>query len=186
MRHLIALAVSATMLAACSQEQAAPVETGTDGDMPADAVQTPAADGSPADPAPDAATGSDVPEADEVEEPSAFAQTFPQAIRGKWRETDGNAPTATECNATADGNIGKVLEIREDGWSIFENGGRFIWVTDRSEGRIRAVFDTTYADTPTQADIAFAVDPVAKTLTMRYFAPAGNETITYRRCPRGS
>ena len=175
------------MLAACAQDAVAPVETEMRADAPDDAAQTTAADRSLADAAPDGPTRAPTPEIeDDIVEPSAWAQTFPQAIRGKWRASDGDAPTAAECDGTADGNIGKVLEIGEDYFAIFEEGGRFLSIADRAPGRIRAVFDTTYGDTPSEADIEFSVDPVAKTLTMRYFAPAGNETITYRRCPRGS
>ncbi|XAP78352.1 hypothetical protein ABC955_00795 [Citromicrobium bathyomarinum] len=120
---------------------------------------------------------------DAQQEPSAFAQTFPAAIRGKWRETDGAAVTKAQCAGYQQDNIGKVLTIREDGYSFFETGGKFISVSDRAPGRIRALFDTTYADEPTRDELEFRVDPVAKTLTVRNFDTGERSTTTYRRCP---
>ena len=121
--------------------------------------------------------------ADEVAEPSAFAKSFPAAIRGKWRATDGDAVTKAQCDGYQQENIGKVLTIREDGYSFFETGGKFISVSDRAPGHIRAVFDTTYADEPTRDELEFSVDPVAKTLTVRNFDTGERSTTTYRRCP---
>ena len=60
----------------------------------------------------------------EAEEPSAFAKTFPVAIRGKWRETDGAAVTRAQCDGYQQENMGKVLTVREDGYSYFETGGQ--------------------------------------------------------------
>ena len=121
----------------------------------------------------------------EAEEPSAFAQTFPVAIRGKWRATDGDAVTREECDGYESANIGKVLTVREDSYSFFETGGRFISVSAREPGRIRALFDTTYADEPTRDELEFRVDPVAKTLTVENFDAGERGTVTYRRCPSG-
>ena len=120
----------------------------------------------------------------EAEEPSAFAKTFPVAIRGKWRETDGAAVTRAQCDGYQQENMGKVLTVREDGYSYFETGGRFISVSEREPGSLRAVFDTTYADEPTRDELEFSVDPVAKTLTVRNFDTDERSIRTYRRCPR--
>ncbi len=51
--------------------------------------------------------------------------SFPVALRGAWRETSGGAPTAAQCEATATGNIGKVLVIRDTGFNIFEEAAGF-------------------------------------------------------------
>ena len=74
--------------------------------------------------------------------------------------------------------------MREDRFSYFETGGRFISVSDREPGRIRALFDTTYADEETRDELEFRVDPVAKTLTVRNFDTDERSIRTYRRCPR--
>ena len=123
--------------------------------------------------------------ADDIAEPSAFAQTFPVAIRGKWRATDGAAVTKAQCDGYQPDNMGKVLTIREGSYSFFETGGRFLSVADRGEGHVRGVFDTTYADTPTRDDLEFRVDPVAKTLTVENFDAGEQGSTVYRRCPSG-
>lgn len=120
----------------------------------------------------------------EHEEPSAFAQTFPAALRGTWRVTDGPAPTNAQCDNTVGENMGKVLTVGADSYSFFETGGRFLEVSDRSEGMIRARFDTTYADEATSAELIFAVDPVARTLTVSEPGAGAQVTKTYKRCPR--
>ena len=187
MKKTSVVLLSALALAACSQDASAPVETEVQADTVAEAETTGEGDRSLGDPAGDSVTrpAAGTRDGEDVEEPSAFEQSIPQAIRGKWRETDGPAPTAAQCDGTADGNIGKVLEVRADGFSIFETGGRLLAVADRSAGMIRATYDTTYADEQTRGDITFRVDPVAKTLTMidndAPNAPYG--TRIYKRCP---
>lgn len=180
MRTVLILSAAVLTLGACSEPAAD--DTGDD----------PAAVGeSPMPVEPDGGIGDGAGPPDDVEpaqqdaeEPSAFAQTFPTAIRGKWRETSGPAPTAAQCDGYDAENMGKVLTIREDSFSYFETGGRFISVSDRAPGHIRAVFDTTYADEPTRDELEFRVNPVAKTLTVRNFDAGEQETVTYRRCPR--
>ena len=182
----IKLAILAPLLAcglsACSG--AGDTSSASDADPTATATPMPVEpDGGIGDGAgpPDAPSTSD--DADEVQEPSAFAQTFPTAIRGKWRQTDGASVTKAQCDGYQQGNMGKVLTIREDSYSYFETGGRFISVSNREPGSIRAVFDTTYADEPTRDELEFRVDPVAKTLTVRNFDTGERSTTTYRRCP---
>ena len=153
-----------------------PVEAGAnEGPMPGASTTTPVPTPAtaPAEPAPDA-IGS--------ENRDVLEKSIPVALRGKWRETSGAAPTAAQCQGSSDGNIGKVLEVRDTGFSIFENGGRLMDVASRSPGSIRATYDTTYADTPTQADITMRVDPVARTLTMMTHGDGGDSRI-YKRCP---
>ncbi len=120
---------------------------------------------------------------DPQEKPGTFAPTFPAAIRGKWRATEGAAVTKAQCDGYQQENMGKVLSIREDGYSFFETGGKFITVSERKPGTIRAVFDTTYADEPTRDELEFSVDPVARTLTVRNFGAGERSITTYRRCP---
>ena len=181
--RLSVLLAGAAALHGCSEgsSESAPAEDAGEMARPADAVQPVQPQG--AEPSPprtrDAETDGDAPR-----EPSAFARSFPQAIRGTWRETDGPAPTADQCDNTVSQNMGKVLTVREDGYSYFETGGRFISVSDRSDSRIRALFDTTYADEETRDELTFAVDPVARTLTVTSHEPGSGRTTTYKRCPR--
>lgn len=114
---------------------------------------------------------------------NTLATNFPVALRGRWRETDGAEPTAAQCDGTANGNIGKVMEVRETRFSIFETGGTIVTVKQREDGNLRAVFDTTYADTPTSADLTFAVDPAARTLTLSGNGPDARPATVYKRCP---
>ncbi|WP_234038260.1 hypothetical protein [Erythrobacter sp. YJ-T3-07] len=185
MRFCLPLLIALLATSACSPT---PNEQETsDADAPLqgqDAAQTPIPvepDGGIGD---GAGPPKDLPsDGDAQQEPSAFAQTFPTAIRGKWRQTDGAAVTKAQCDGYQQGNMGKVLTIREDGYSFFETGGKFISVSDRAPGHIRALFDTTYADEPTRDELEFRVDPVAKTLTVRNFDTGERSTTTYRRCP---
>ena len=114
--------------------------------------------------------------------PVSNDRTFPVALRGKWRLTDGPAPTAAQCEGATGDNIGKVLEIDETRFSVFENGGKFTEVKQRGAGMVRAIFDTTYADTPTSADLTFAVDPESRTLTVTD-NEGRDEARVYKRCP---
>ena len=130
---------------------------------------------------------SGLPNSDEAAEEGsqdALPKSFPTALRGKWRETEGAAVTKAQCDGYQQDNMGKVLTVRADGYSYFETGGRFIEVKLREPGRIRAVFDTTYADEPTRDELEFSVDPVARTLTVRNFDTGERSTTMYRRCPR--
>ena len=180
MRFAPFAATAALALAACAEApdpQAAPAGPATETPMPVEP------DGGIGDGAGPPMAPSTPESADDIAEPSAFAQTFPVAIRGKWRETDGASVTKAQCDGYQQENMGKVLTVREDGYSYFETGGRLIEVKLRKPGRIRAVFDTTYADEPTRDELEFSVDPVAKTLTVRNFDTGERSTTTYRRCP---
>ena len=178
-------------LAGCSVSQ--PDEDGSTVDeSDGTAAPRPGTAGSPMPVEPDGGIGDGAPpleemvlgqEAGEDEEPSAFAKTFPVAIRGTWRQTSGAKPTAAQCDGTRSPNMGKVLTVREDSYSYFETGGRFIAISDRAPGHIRAVFDTTYADEPTRDELEFRVDPVARTLTVENFDAGEEGTTVYRRCP---
>ena len=172
-------------LAACSISENEPADDTADAGTAAG--ETPPESPIPVEPDGGIGDGAGPPDApstsEEPEEPSAFTKTFPAAIRGKWRATDGAAVTESQCDGYQQENIGKVLTVREDGYSFFETGGKFISVSDRAPGHIRAVFDTTYADEPTRDELEFSVDPVAKTLTVRNFDTGERSTTTYRRCP---
>ena len=115
--------------------------------------------------------------------PTGLAKSFPTALRGKWRSVEDGEVTAERCDGYDPDNMGKVLTIRSDSYSFFEEGGRFVRVTSRNAGSIRAEFDTTYADTPTRDELEFRVDPVARTLTVENFDAGEKGTTVYRRCP---
>ena len=180
-QHLALLPLLACGLVACSAGEdatsPAPAAAATETPIP---VEPDGGIGDGAGP-PEGMPASDA--GSEAEEPSAFAKPFPVAIRGKWRATDGAAVTKAQCDGYQQDNMGRVLTVREDGYSYFETGGRFISVSEREPGSIRAVFDTTYADEPTRDELEFRVDPVAKTLTVRNFDTGERSTTTYRRCP---
>lgn len=112
-----------------------------------------------------------------------LAASFPVAIRGEWRETDGPAPTSAQCDRGDYGNAGRVLTVEAQRFSYFEEGGRLLEVKERSAGHLRAIFDTSYAE-PRQDDLAFDVDPVARTLTVIEVARGSSSRRVFRRCPR--
>ena len=194
MRRILTFSVATLALCACSVQEADRDDPSTPGD---DATtQDAPAEGVPETPIPvepDGGIGDGAPpledmvlgqESGEPEEPSAFAKSFPTAIRGKWRETSGAKPTAKQCDGYETQNMGKVLTVRADRYSFFETGGSFIAVSDRGPDHIRAVFDTTYADEPTRDELEFRVDPVARTLTVENFDAGEEGKTVYRRCPR--
>lgn len=185
MRITLALPLISLGLVACEAPAAEGEADGTASTPPAVEGPIPVEpDGGIGDGAgpPDAPSTTEDP--DGVGEPSAYAQTFPVAIQGTWRATDGDAITRAECDNALPDNLGSVLTIREDSYTYFEQGGRLIEVSKREPGSLRAVFDTTYADEPTRDEMEFEVDPVAKTLTVRNLDTGERSTTTYRRCPR--
>ncbi|MXO87011.1 hypothetical protein GRI38_13335 [Altererythrobacter aurantiacus] len=136
---------------------------------------------------PDGGTGAGAPPlpTDTQAEAEEFAQTMPNAIRGTWREDNlGRAPTAEDCNqtSTTNRNFGKVLTIREDGYSLFETGGDIIEVHNRTDEMIDATFNTSYGDRPSRARKDFALQP-GGTLAVNNDDGDGRLSVTqYRRC----
>ncbi len=192
MKKLAILALT-VVLAACNADVPADSSSGTvqderssdDGNpaTPPDAVQIPVE--------PDGGNGSGaVPPAD-----ATMEKSIPLAVRGKWREIiapvagasgrDVQNVTAAQCVNSDSKNMGKILNIRADGFSFFEQGGRLLTVQERSASRIRATYDTTYADTPTRGDYVFDVQDGGKTLVMREYGDnARPGPIFYKKCPR--
>ncbi|MBX7496944.1 hypothetical protein K3172_13865 [Qipengyuania sp. 6B39] len=132
-------------------------------------------------------------EADELPAPTpagegqpSLASTMPAALHGAWRQDDlGRPPTAEDCNQTSstNRNFGKVLTVRETGYSNFETGGRIMEVHARTDDMIDATFDTTYADTPTSERRDFALQADG-TLAVNADDGDGAMNVTqYRRCP---
>ena len=107
--------------------------------------------------------------------------SFPVALRGEWRETDGPVPTTAQCDRSDYGNAGRILSVEAERFGYFEQGGRLLQVKERSAGRLRAVFDTSYAE-PDRDELVFVVDPVARTLTVTDMA-RGPASRTFKRCP---
>ena len=183
MKVLALLSVAALAMSGCSAPDGVGDKATAGGDPATDAAPTPTP--MPVEPDGGIGDGAGPPlGAGEAEEPSAFAQSFPTAIRGTWRATGGAPVSKAQCDGYLPENMGKVLTIREDSYSFFEQGGRLISVSEREPGLIRGVFDTTYADTPTRDELEFSVDPVAKTLSVRNFDTGERATTMYRRCPR--
>ena len=165
------------MLAACSQ--------------PSDPPEAPGAPASsdPIPVEPDGGMGDGAPPLPEPTPDAANApRTMPERLRRSWREDDlGRAPTPADCDQTArtNRNFGRVLTIREDGYSLFEQGGRIIEVDRRSETMIAGTFDTTYADMPTTARTAITFRNDGSLL---FVTDEGGDDRIVRRylpCPEG-
>ena len=108
--------------------------------------------------------------------------TIPEAVRGVWRESEAASVTAAECDDTnSSENMGKVLNIRADGFSNFETGGRLLEVFESDASRIDARYDTTYADTPTEERITFDAQDDGNVLIVRDESRPG--PVRYVRCP---
>ncbi len=111
--------------------------------------------------------------------------TMPAKMQGKWRRSTEASVTPAQCVDSASRNMGLILMIRPDGFSRFEDGGRLIRVHQRGPNRIRATFDTTYADTPTQGEFVFEAQDNGQTLIERQYGDGGQPGILrYRRCPQ--
>lgn len=112
--------------------------------------------------------------------------SFPEALRGVWRVSDGDSVTAEECNQdeVAVENLDKVLAVRADSYSFFEDGGRMLEVHEREPMRIDATFDTTVpaADTPTQDRLLFEVQDDGDVLILRQ-SDSATQATRYVRCP---
>lgn len=111
---------------------------------------------------------------------------IPAAIQGQWRASENDSVTADDCRQEAgfEANFDLVLTIREDGFSLFETGGRLVEVLEVSDQHIDAVYDTTYADTPTEHRLVFDVRDNSDVLVVGgpdadYFTGPGR----YVRCP---
>lgn len=110
--------------------------------------------------------------------------TMPAKMQGKWRRSTEASVTPAQCVDSASPNMGLILMIRAGGFSRFEDGGRLIQVHERGPNRIRATFDTTYADTPTQGEFGFEAQDNGKTLIERQYGDGAQPGILrYRRCP---
>lgn len=158
-------------LAACSQDTQAPVDSEVLAEGAADNEVVQAQEASLAD-----ATESG---------PTAQANTMPAAMYGRWhQDTLGQAPTAADCDPESDAtrDYDRLITVRETGYGYFETGGRIMEVHDRSDRMIDATFDTTYADTPTQARKDFSLQANGS-LVVQDKGGQESETIRYQRCP---
>ena len=166
-----ALPIALLALAACSQDPQAPVDSEVAAEGAADDEVVQAQENSPADAA--------------EEGPTAQANTMPAAMLGRWHEdTLGHAPTAVDCDPESDAtrDYDRLITVRETGYGYFETGGRIMEVHDRNDRMIDATFDTTYADTPTQARKDFSLQANGS-LVVQYDSGEESETIRYQRCP---
>jgi hypothetical protein len=117
--------------------------------------------------------------------PTTLPLSIPDSFHGTWRESTAASVTAVECREDGgfEANFGKVLDVREDGFSLFETGGRLLAVNERSDTRIDARYDTTYADTPTEANLIFELQDDAALVVTEIGAEAAAAPIRYVRCP---
>lgn len=138
---------------------------------PAPADAAPTTDGAPTTVA--SATGSTAP-------PSTSG-TIPAALRGTWRESEAGSVTAAECDDINDAsNMGRVLEIRADGFSNFEEGGRLLAVYSSDDTSVDALFDTSYAE-PRQDRFTFEAQNGGNVLVVTSADLPG--PVRYVRCP---
>ncbi len=109
-------------------------------------------------------------------------EAIPEAVRGVWRESEAGSVTAAECDDTnSSENMGRVLNIRADGFSNFETGGSLLEVFEADATRVDALYDTTYADTPTEENIVFDAQDDGNVLIVRDETRPG--PVRYVRCP---
>jgi len=107
---------------------------------------------------------------------------IPESIRGVWRQSEAASVTAAECDETnSPDNIGKVLTINADWFSNFEDGGRLLEIYTSDGSSIDARYDTTYADTPTEDRLVFALQDGGAVLLVSDVTQPG--AVRYVRCP---
>ena len=112
--------------------------------------------------------------------------SFPPAMRATWRESDADSVSFDECRTDGDAveNFGRVLTISGDRFGYFETGGRIVEVHARSDRRLEATFDTTYADTPTSDRLTFELSDDGDVLRLEGAAAVATaDTVRYVRCP---
>ena len=125
--------------------------------------------------------------ADSTDEgPTSQAAAMPPAMMGRWHINNlGRAPKAADCDPERDAtrDYDRLITVREGGYGYFETGGRIADVHNRSDRMIDATFDTTYADTPTSERRVFALQPDGS-LAVKTVGGDGVMNVTqYFRCP---
>lgn len=166
-----ALPTALLALAACSQDPQAPVDSEVAAEGASDNEVVQAQETSLADVTEDG--------------PTTQANTMPAAMYGRWhQDTLGRAPTAVDCDPESDAtrDYDRLITVSETGYGYFETGGRIMEVHDRNDRMIDATFDTTYADTPTQARKDFSLQANGS-LVVQDDSGEESETIRYQRCP---
>ena len=162
------------MLAGCSQSS-----------EPSPSTATPSPTARPVEP--DSGNGSGAPPLPEASQ--NFAETMPVRLRGDWHKDDlDRAPTIEDCDPRLRGTIDwdRLITVDENGYSYFETGGRIMEVHNRTDTMIDATFDTTYADTPTQARLDFALQSNG-TMAVNEDDGDGRMSVKqYIRCPKGT
>ncbi len=115
---------------------------------------------------------------------AALPLSFPDSMRGDWRESDAASVTADECREVGgfEENFGRVLRIRESDFSFFESGGDLIEVSERDDARFAALFDTTFVDTPSEAEYSFDLQDDG-TVLMVQSTDLDENLQRYVRCP---
>ena len=116
--------------------------------------------------------------------PAPLPLVTPETLQGEWREVDGSEITADDCRQGPDAaeNFGRVLTVRESGFSIFETGGILLEVHEVSATRLDATYDTTSGDTPTQERLIFDAPGDGSVLSLSSVDGSG-PTVQYARCP---
>ena len=121
--HLLLIALACTT-AACTVKEADEDATSSEETV----AQEPGAASTPMPVEPDGGIGdgappledmvlgqeSGLPNSDEAAEEGsqdALPKSFPTALRGKWRETEGAAVTKAQCDGYQQDNMGKVLTV---------------------------------------------------------------------------
>jgi len=169
-------AIACVALAACSQSS-----------EPSPATVTPSPTAIPVEP--DSGNGSGAPPIPGTTVARQTIRTMPARLRGDWHKDDlGRAPTAEDCDRRLRGSIDwdRLITVDENGFSYFETGGRIMEVHNRTEAMIDATFDTTYADTPTQARMDFALQNDG-TMAVNDDDGDGRMSVKqYIRCPKGT
>lgn len=133
----------------------------------------------------DGAGPPDTVDGDETRDDGLTA-TIPQAVRGEWREDDlGRAPTTEDCNQTSQSNrnFGKVLTVRADGYSLFEESGEITEVHNRTDTMIDATFDVTVGPGTSQARKDIALQPGGSLAVNHDDGDGRLDVVQYRRCP---
>lgn len=182
---LLALASIVLTMTACAPETAPTGDNSAVADRSGAGRPNEALDAAPSGPGRTAAPATPVITPAAPAPGESLALGMPVALRGRWRVDDlGREPTGDDCNQTStdNRNFGKVLTIRDNGYSLFEEGGRLIRVYARSDQTIDARFDTTYADTPTEARFAFVLRPGGRLGVTDKGGGGQMIKAAYRRC----
>ena len=162
MRSALPFLIPLVLLAACSQDAQAPVDSEVDAAGTADDEVLSKNERSLADPT---STG-----------PTAQTGVIPAAMQGRW------GLVAADCTSTG-GDAKGLIEISDDRIEFYESRGTLDEIASLDARSIRATFSMTGEGMSWTTDTKLALSADGSSLVRHEFGPdATTDTLTYTKC----